>query len=76
MSAESREYPVQHGPSIIELLERELDTAYATFMDERTDHARGVAHGLATAVAVAHNPYAPNRGEAKRAAVERYEAAR
>jgi hypothetical protein len=72
----SEGHPTERGPSIIALIERELDIAYAEFIGHEDETARlsaqGRATGLATALAILKNPYAPNLRAEKNAARERY----
>ena len=61
-----------HGPSIIQLIEHELDGAVVrAAQGERS--ARDVALGLATALAILYNPYNPSIDEQRQAAKLRYQ---
>lgn len=72
------EFPVQHGRSILRMLEDQLDEAYDKYVkynsaDDPEDFQRGVCQGLAQAVALIKTPYRPNVSEAKREAKARYD---
>lgn len=57
-----------HGPSIIQLIESQLDKAYAALRAAPGDAGlKGRCQGLTEALAVLYNPYAPNEREIKRA---------
>lgn len=72
------EKPRYAGRSILEMLWAELDEAYAHYATIHQGHrmssamARGVAQGLAIAIAIMESPYEPNTGSVKRQAQQRY----
>lgn len=69
-------FAAPRGESITELIEAELDKAYYEMQASEDDGkllAQGECRGLSLALAIIHNPYAPNVKAVKRAAKERYE---
>jgi hypothetical protein len=62
------------GETILELLWRELMVVYERLMtDQDAEDDRGIAQGLAYAIAIMQNPYRPNIDTVREQAAERWE---
>lgn len=65
------------GKPIVQMLEDELDESYGTIMQAKgkgVEKEKGVALGLATAIAHMYNPYQPNIDTVREDAQSRWEA--
>lgn len=75
-----RGYEVPAGKSILELMWEELDALMEILMapgdfelEEELGWYRGRGNGLATCIALVHNPYVPDVNAVRKLAKERYE---